>query len=212
MSRVLDLSVYRQETLDITMPDGALLHVRKPTQAMLIKMLNMRDVDENAPSERIAGAIDGFVLAVLGSNIDGPDIYPEGRGRPDAGDENGRHRRIQRLCLRAAGKPYLRLPHKPGERDGGEDDGEELTRALRAVVEYTGLDVSRGAGTAVRPLSALLQELVHRPPFADGGRAAVSGRLQAAEADAIGQKGAGEAPAHGGRWQRWQVLIWRRCG
>ena len=71
MSRVLDLSVYRQETLDITMPDGALLHVRKPTQAMLIKMLNMRDVDENAPSERIAGAIDGFVLAVLNSNIDG---------------------------------------------------------------------------------------------------------------------------------------------
>ena len=71
MSRVLDLSVYRQETLDITMPDGALLHIRKPTQAMLIKMLSMRDVDENAPSERIAGAIDGFVLAVLNSNIDG---------------------------------------------------------------------------------------------------------------------------------------------
>ena len=71
MSRVLDLSVYRQETLDITMPDGALLHIHKPTQAMLIKMLNMRDVDENAPSERIAGTIDGFVLAVLGSNIDG---------------------------------------------------------------------------------------------------------------------------------------------
>lgn len=71
MSRVLDLSVYRQETLDITMPDGAIVHICKPTQAMLIKMLNMRDVDENAPSERIAGAIDGFVLAVLNSNIDG---------------------------------------------------------------------------------------------------------------------------------------------
>ena len=71
MSRVLDLSVYRQETLDITMPDGALLHIRKPTQAMLIKMLNMRDVDENAPSERIAGVIDDFVLGVLNSNTDG---------------------------------------------------------------------------------------------------------------------------------------------
>ena len=47
------------------------MHIHKPTQAMLIKMLNMRDVDENAPSERIAGTIDGFVLAVLGSNIDG---------------------------------------------------------------------------------------------------------------------------------------------
>ena len=36
MSRVLDLSVYRQETLDITMPDGAIVHIRKPTQAMLM--------------------------------------------------------------------------------------------------------------------------------------------------------------------------------
>lgn len=71
MSRVLDLSVYKQETLDITMPDGALLHIRKPTQAMLIKMLNMRGVDENAPSERIAGVIDDFVLGVLNSNTDG---------------------------------------------------------------------------------------------------------------------------------------------
>ena len=71
MSRVLDLSVYKQETLDITMPDGALLHIRKPTQAMLIKMLNMRDVDEKAPSERIAGVIDDFVLGVLNSNTDG---------------------------------------------------------------------------------------------------------------------------------------------
>lgn len=71
MSRVLDLSVYRQETLDITMPDGAIVHIRKPTQAMLIKMLNMRGVDENAPSERIAGVIDDFVLGVLNSNTDG---------------------------------------------------------------------------------------------------------------------------------------------
>ena len=71
MSRVLDLSVYRQETLDITMPDGVIVHIRKPTQAMLIKMLNMRDVDENAPSERIAGVIDDFVLGVLNSNTDG---------------------------------------------------------------------------------------------------------------------------------------------
>ena len=71
MSRGLDLSVYRQETLDITMPDGALLHIRKPMQAMLIKMLNMRDVDENAPSERIAGVIDDFELGVLNSNTDG---------------------------------------------------------------------------------------------------------------------------------------------
>lgn len=71
MSRILDLSVYRQETLDITMPDGALLHIHKPTQAMLIKMLNMRGVDENAPSERIAGVIDDFVLGVLNSNTDG---------------------------------------------------------------------------------------------------------------------------------------------
>lgn len=71
MSRILDLSVYQQETLDITMPDGALLHIHKPTQAMLIKMLNMRGVDENAPSERIAGVIDDFVLGVLNSNTDG---------------------------------------------------------------------------------------------------------------------------------------------
>ena len=77
MSRILDLSVFSQETLDITMPDGAVMRVPKPSQRMVIAMLNLRGLDEGAPSERIAGSIDGLVMDILASNVDGRPVTRE---------------------------------------------------------------------------------------------------------------------------------------
>ena len=42
MSNILDLSVFKEETLDITMPDGKVIHITKPTQQMVIRMLGFR--------------------------------------------------------------------------------------------------------------------------------------------------------------------------
>ena len=47
------------------------------------------------------------------------------------------HQRVHGLCHPAAGKPYYQLPVKPGDEDEGP---VELTRMVRAVVEYSGMD------------------------------------------------------------------------
>lgn len=68
MGKILDLSVYKEDTLDITMPDGKVIHITKPTQAMVIKVLQMRNLNENSEPEKIVNAFNALVLAILNSN------------------------------------------------------------------------------------------------------------------------------------------------
>ena len=61
-------------TLDITMPDGKVIHITKPTQQMVIRMLHLRDIDESSAPEKIVAAINTMVLQILNSN-DGGAVY-----------------------------------------------------------------------------------------------------------------------------------------
>lgn len=40
MNRILDLSIYEEETLDITTPKMNILHVKKPTEELAIKLIS----------------------------------------------------------------------------------------------------------------------------------------------------------------------------
>jgi len=40
---ILDLSAFKSETLDTTMPDGTLIHIPKPTYLMLTTITSFRD-------------------------------------------------------------------------------------------------------------------------------------------------------------------------
>lgn len=66
---ILDLSVFEDETLDIRMGDGRVLHVRKPTERMVIEILRIRE-SEGTPEE-ILEKFDRLVLKILNSNTDG---------------------------------------------------------------------------------------------------------------------------------------------
>lgn len=68
MSKILDLSVYKEDTLDITMPDSTVIHITKPTQSMVIKVLQMRSINENTEPEKIVSTFNALVLAILNSN------------------------------------------------------------------------------------------------------------------------------------------------
>ena len=71
MSKVLDLTTFIEETLDIKMPDGSTIHIKKPTQRMVIAMLNLREKAQSAsPTEQIE-AIEDAILSILNSNTDG---------------------------------------------------------------------------------------------------------------------------------------------
>ena len=46
MNKVLDLSAFKVETLDITMLDGTTLNINKPTQRIYIEILKLQNIAE----------------------------------------------------------------------------------------------------------------------------------------------------------------------
>ena len=74
---ILDLSVFREETLDITMMDGQVIHVRKPGQGMVIELIKLRDINEHTEAEKALAALDGLTAMILNDNTDGVHFEPE---------------------------------------------------------------------------------------------------------------------------------------
>lgn len=67
-NNILDLSAFKAETLDTTMPDGTMIHIPKPTYAMLMQISTFRDrVQENQSDVSI---IIDMALTILNSNTD----------------------------------------------------------------------------------------------------------------------------------------------
>lgn len=74
---ILDLTVFREETLDITMMDGKVLHVCKPSQRMVIEIIKLRDLDERSAPEEIIGAMNRLVGMILNDNTENVHFTPE---------------------------------------------------------------------------------------------------------------------------------------
>lgn len=70
MGKILDLSVYQEETFDITFPDGEIVKVRKPTQAVVIEMMRLSHQNQAYQEEIIEGMVD-LCAVILNNNIDG---------------------------------------------------------------------------------------------------------------------------------------------
>lgn len=68
---ILDLGVFVDETLDIKMADGMILHIPKASQAMVIEILKAKNVDENTPKADADRVMDNLVFMILNSNLDG---------------------------------------------------------------------------------------------------------------------------------------------
>lgn len=66
--KILDLSIFEEETLDITLMDNRVIHIVKPTEAMVIKVLQMRNISEKSSPEAIIKAFNSLTMAILNSN------------------------------------------------------------------------------------------------------------------------------------------------
>ena len=78
MSKVLDLTVFQEETLDITMPNGDVVKVRKPTQAIVIALMNLSDAQSKlARSEDLIESLVEFCSVVLCNNREGKKYSAE---------------------------------------------------------------------------------------------------------------------------------------
>ena len=74
MGVILDLSVFKDETADIRMADGTVLHLKKPTERMVIHMLQMKDLDENKPPLEILAQLNRISWEMLNNNADGVEF------------------------------------------------------------------------------------------------------------------------------------------
>lgn len=71
MGKILDLSMFLEETLDIKMLDGRVLHIRKPPQRTIIEMMKFREIDENTDPDAVMAALDRMTGLILNNNEDG---------------------------------------------------------------------------------------------------------------------------------------------
>ncbi len=77
MGKILDLSVFAEETLDVRLADGKLLHLKKPTQALAIAMLQLRNLSEDMQPEAALAVQNSVVLRIMNNNADGVTFTPE---------------------------------------------------------------------------------------------------------------------------------------
>lgn len=70
MGKMIDLSVFQEETLDMKMPDGRMINIVKPNQKMVLELMNFQNLGEEEPEAQIA-ALSTIVCKVLNSNKNG---------------------------------------------------------------------------------------------------------------------------------------------
>lgn len=65
----LDLKIFDEETLDIKMPSGEILKIKKPTEKMYIDFVKFQNLGTgNKTDDEIMEIFDGFVLKILNHN------------------------------------------------------------------------------------------------------------------------------------------------
>jgi len=76
VGNALDLNVYTDNTLDITLLDGeTVLHVRRPSQEMLLQVIALeKKLKGNESAEIVLTELPGLLVNALGNNKDGVKI------------------------------------------------------------------------------------------------------------------------------------------
>ena len=69
--KMLDLSVFENETFDITLPDRKMIRIIKPTQRLVIELLKLKEIDNNASAKKVVAALNKITLDILNTNDEG---------------------------------------------------------------------------------------------------------------------------------------------
>lgn len=77
MGKILDLSVFDEETLDLKTAEGRIIHLKKPTQALAIAMLQLRGLSDKTAPEAALAIQNSVVLKIMNNNADGITFTPE---------------------------------------------------------------------------------------------------------------------------------------
>lgn len=72
--QMLDLNTLKQETFDVKMLDGKIVHCKKPTQKMFLFFLDATNKIPEAKEAEIFKLIDDVIFMILNWNTDGREI------------------------------------------------------------------------------------------------------------------------------------------
>ena len=68
----IDLKQFAEETLDLKMPDGKIVHVNKPTEKMYIDFVKFQNLGTAGKSdEEVMQIFNKMILSILNHNSDG---------------------------------------------------------------------------------------------------------------------------------------------
>lgn len=84
MGKILDLSCFQEETLDITMPDKRVIHVKKPTEELYIKIIAFQERVKKADKKDAFSAVNDMAGLILSHNTQGRDNCELAKKLPDA--------------------------------------------------------------------------------------------------------------------------------
>lgn len=68
--RVLDLSVFEEETLEVKFRDGS-IHIKKPTESLAIKLLAWVEVKDSDDPQVMINALKDMTKSILNHNTEG---------------------------------------------------------------------------------------------------------------------------------------------
>lgn len=80
MNKILDLSIYEEETLDITTPKKNIIHVKKPTEELAIKLISYqtkvqeiqgKENDDEKDIKELMDFLRNLTADILSYNTDG---------------------------------------------------------------------------------------------------------------------------------------------
>lgn len=76
MAKKLDLRVFQEEYFELTLLDGTVIHLRKPTQAIMLKLMEISTIDKKDAVGILAAFVD-VVATILGNNREGRKFAAE---------------------------------------------------------------------------------------------------------------------------------------
>lgn len=86
MSKILDLSIYEEDTLDIKTPKGNTIHVKKPTEELSIKLISYEvkaarmkeeDIKDENDIKKLMNMPKDLAKDILNNNTDDIEITDE---------------------------------------------------------------------------------------------------------------------------------------
>lgn len=116
MGKILDLSVFDEETLDLRTAEGKVIHLKKPTQGIAIAMLQLRHLSESTAPEAALAIQNSVVLKIMNNNADGIAFTPESIAAMTLATKNGIVSGYADFAAELQANPISSLPRSPEKK------------------------------------------------------------------------------------------------